>query len=200
MNKSYLFHDSWGPRLSVQVNDKDYELEHIYFYDDEGVITGLDYFEDNRTFRFDGETRLRRKINLSRRENFIIKNYHSIRGRRYDLYIYHENVDLRYDGKCVENSYYYDSDEVMFSHKYKRYILKDEIGGDYVHKEYIKSLSRKKDKLTVKANIILNELLGTSYHSIPEEELEQAFRKLRRVNEQLNRENKRLIYRELHNL
>lgn len=200
MNKTYLFHDSWGPRLSIQVNDNDYELEHIYFYDDEGVITGLDYFEDNRTFRFDGETRLRRKINLSRRENFIIKNYHSIRGRRYDLYIYHKNVDLRYDGKCVENSYYYDSDEVMFSHKYKRYILKDEIEGDYVHKEYIKSLSRKKDKLMVKANIILNELLGTSYHSIPEEELEQAFSKLRRVNRQLNRENKRLIYREQHNL
>lgn len=200
MNKTYLFHDSWGPRLSVQVNDNDYELEHIYFYDDEGVITGLDYFEDNRTFRFNGETRLRRKINLSRQENFIIKNYHSIKGRRYDLYIYHKNVDLRYDGKCVENSYYYDSDEVMFSNKYKRYILRDDTLGDYVHKEYIKSLSRKKDKLTVKANIILNELLGTSYHSIPEEELEQAFSKLRRVNRQLNRENKRLIYREQHNL
>ena len=199
---SVLYHaERWYRRLFVDIRHganntyNTYEIETIHFYDDDGnTLISFDYFNDDRDFTYDGETRLRRKLNFNRKENFIIKSDSNwSNDRRYDLYIYYRNTNLKYLGKEIKNEYHYNSDEVMWSYIYKKYSV-----DDYIHRTSIKSLSRKKSRLQGKYEDIVKKELYNSYvvHTKPDDEMKKVLKKLYKLNQRINKENERLILRE----
>ena len=195
---SMIWYGGHIPHISV--NNNDYVLENIFFYDDKGkIIISMDNFDDYHSFQFLNETRLRRKLNLNRKENFIIKHQKgAIRNNSYNLYIYLNNVSVKYVGKEIINRYSYGGDEVWWSSIYKTYVIHRNNDNDYIHREYLKTISHKKSRLENKVTeIICSELLWVnSFKPRPQEEIEKTLKKISKLNRRINEENKKLILRE----
>lgn len=194
---SLLYHNSHPHHLSIQVNDKTYNIDHIYFYNDGGIVMDLEYFQDDRSFQFRNETRLRRKLNLRRKENFLIKcPYISTVDNPYILYIYTGNVDIKYRGTEIKNTYTYEGN-ILISQKYKKYVL-----GNYVHYQYFKPLSRRLSRLTYKVEkIINNELLYIGdFKPLGEKKMQKTLRKIEKLNKKILKEEEKLKLREKLNI
>ena len=179
-------------RNLINVNDNVYSIEQIHFYNDDGIILSTDKKE--RTFTFRNETKLRRKLNLNRKENFIIKyEYKGIYKNPYDLYIYSDNVDMEYLGKNISKSCYFGTDDVYLCQSYHSY----RINGVIVKTKY-KTLSSKKSRLVAKVEyLIKKELLYIGdYRTLPEKELSDLLNRIFRLNKRIQKENDRLLLRE----
>ena len=165
----------------VIVNDKEYQIDKIIIYDGEKTLLKFGWFEQDQIF-LDTEIKLRRKINLTRKENFIIKSddpHKIFPKRRYTLYIHHKNIQISPQGITTTK---YDV--------YQNYNIIDSVGNIDKHQEHIKSLDTK--KLEIRANLenTLSEFKSKLfYHGpLPSEELEKSFTAIRNLNNDLEKE------------
>lgn len=190
---SLLYHEDYTPCLYLNVKNKPYKIHRIHFYNDDGVICSMNYFDDNPSFYYGNGTNLRRKMNMDRKENFIIKSKIPAYSNEYDLYICYENTDIKYQGKVIKNSYCYNSEDVVSSRLYKKYLI-----GDYTHFEYVTLLSGKKSRLMNKIELIIKkELLDISNFRIkPKKGMDEILKRISKLNERTYWENERLILRE----
>ncbi len=194
MTESILVQKPYFQYYMIMVNWKPYYIDHIWIYDDNKIICDLEYFQDGRIFKFNGETKLRRKKDLNKKENFIIKSpYISTVKNPYYIYIYYKNIDFKYLGTEIVNNYRYNSKDVFLSTKYKKYKL-----GNYVHYQYFRTLSHRKTRLEYRVTEMINkQLLDVGdYRHKPQKELMRILRKIAKLNARILFENEKLILRE----
>lgn len=117
--KNLIAQSWWNPFTALATNNKGYELNNVIIYNEDGIIveTGCGWFREqysnNNTFK-DGATidaiHLRKSIDLTKKENFIIKDSERSYETRYILYIYYKNVnfkalEIKRDGLWIEGLY-----------------------------------------------------------------------------------------------
>lgn len=88
--------------LNIMCSGKQYELDNIIFFNENGIITqtGRGCFDDNTEKNFEGTICRKMKVDFKMKDNFIVKSSEQgYFGTRYDLYIYEKNADIEYLGK-----------------------------------------------------------------------------------------------------
>lgn len=134
-------------------------LSDIIFYNEAGIIVnvGRGYFDDDNDsdFTFSGTVIKKIKEDFSKKQNYVIKDksFESIWDNNYILYIYVDNVELKYKG--VKKQY---------NSVYKIY----EVNGFTIEK-HIKMLN---DKIYEYKNIIETEIKKIEIYNLPLEETE----------------------------
>lgn len=180
MEKTKLFRTrSWYRPLFITVGDKDYELDDIKFFNENGVIVsiGSGFFEDDKEREFNGETIRKIKIDFSSKKNFIIKRSTNMWNNdiKYDLYVYEKNVDLQFMGKTKE---------LYFGDIYSIWKM-----NDYTFHIFERTLKQKLNSLNDKAEEIIKnnfaKCFGYLKTGVDEKELEEKFNELREVNKQI---------------
>lgn len=158
--------------LSVDVNDKEYEICSFIFYNENGVIFKHNYgFLDNdMEVNFDFEIKRKVKESFCNKVAYILKSS-SDREGRYDLYIHSDLVGLK--------SPKYKRQYSMILATYETNIK----GFDF--KIYVKSLDR---KLNIVKKQIEEEGKKLSSFIINSESLEDVIAKLQELQEQLKEE------------
>lgn len=163
--------------LFVMVGDKEYELDNILFFNDNGVIfeIGRGFFSDEKERVFNGETIKKIKLDFSCKKNFIIKtkkDYYSTEVR-YDLYIREENADIEYLGE----------EQYFFGDIYKTY----KVNGS-TERKYVRTLKEKINSLNDKAEEILKSLsneFGYNRYGMKEDILDEKLTELKNINKQI---------------
>ena len=123
---------SWYRCCAVECKDKldDYILDNIIFYNESGEVAkvGQGHFDNNEILEFKGEVIYRNKVNFERQENFVVKSKDSslFVDKRYILYIYINNVDLKYKGLIKDDGCVYKQYNVN-GIDFKVFDLKDKI-------------------------------------------------------------------------
>lgn len=117
--KNLIAQSYWNPFTAIATNNKGYELDNIIIYNESGIIaeTSCGWFREqynnNNTFK-DSATidpiHLRKSVDLTKKENFIIKDNDRTYETRYILYIYYKNVnfkalEIKTDGFWIEGFY-----------------------------------------------------------------------------------------------
>lgn len=123
--KNLLSQSYWNPFMAIATNNKGYELDNIIIYNEDGIITQTgggwfrEQYNNNNTFK-EGTTidpiHLRKSVDLTKKENFIIKDTERTYETRYVLYIYYKNVnfkalEVKKDGFWIEGIYTLDLPE-----------------------------------------------------------------------------------------
>lgn len=104
---------SWYKPLYVDINNKSYLLDNIIFYNDNEIVVEVckGYFENTEDLTIQGEVVRKLKVDLTKKQNFIVKckDKSFIDDEvKYTIYIYVGNVDLKYIGKEKRYDYLYD--------------------------------------------------------------------------------------------
>lgn len=189
-NTSHLFHERYGLALHIIIKNKNYTINKIHFYDDNGELFSMDYFRDNREFIYKGKTNRRLKVTFKYKDNFIIKSDESYwKEPYYELYIYTGNNPVTYHGRIVYNGWLN-----------KQWEIHDEFRENYIHLEHLKCkrdiINLLEDKVE---NIINKELIRLHrYNAKDPEELEKVFNKIRKLNSRILFHKERLKLREIH--
>ena len=102
--KNLIAQSYWNPFTAIATNSKGYELDDIIIYNESGIIaeTGCGWFKEqynnNNSFK-EGSTidpiHLRKSVDLTKKENFIVKDNDRTYETRYVLYIYYKNVNFK---------------------------------------------------------------------------------------------------------
>lgn len=102
--KNLVAQSFWNPFIAIATNGISYELDNIIIYNERGVLakSGCGWFKEqygnNNNFK-DGltieEIHLRKTIDFSKKENFIVKDNERTYETRYILYIYYKNVNFK---------------------------------------------------------------------------------------------------------
>lgn len=102
---------------TLSVNN--YRLSKIVFFNENGIITKINcgYFDDNKEREFNGTCVRKLKEDFKYKDNFVIKDFDTSLEKRYILYVYEKNVDLKYLGK--EKKYFGDIYSIWQVNDYK---------------------------------------------------------------------------------
>lgn len=168
---------SWYRPLYVDIADKSYLLGDIFFYNDNGIIVevGNGFFENTESLTIKGEVVRKIKIDLTKKQNFIVKykdKYYADDEVKYAIYIYADNVDLQYVGK-----------EKSYDYLYDKYIVN---GIEFTR--YIKDLSKNLNDINTKAELEVKKLTDIFRYGgrgIEESDLLTIFRNIQDYNRQI---------------
>lgn len=168
---------SWYKPLYVDIADKSYLLDNIIFYDDNKIITavGRGYFENAENLTIKGEVVRKIKIDLTKKQNFIIKykDKQFVDDEvKYIIYIYIGNVDLQYIGK-----------EKSYDYLYDKYIV-----NGVVFTRYVENLAKNLNDLNTKAELEVKKLTNIFRYGgrgIEESDLLAIFRNMQDYNRQI---------------
>ncbi len=102
--KNLITQSYWNPFTAIATNGKGYELDNIVIYTEGGILaeSGCGWFKEqynnNNSFK-EGATiediHLRKAVDFSKKENFIVKDNDRTYETRYILYIYYKNVNFK---------------------------------------------------------------------------------------------------------
>lgn len=78
-----------------------YSLSKIVFFNENGIITKINcgYFDDDKGRSFKGTCVRKLKEDFNYKDNFVMKDFDTSWEKKYILYVYEKNVDLKYLGK-----------------------------------------------------------------------------------------------------
>lgn len=102
--KNLISQTWWNPFTAVATNGNGYELDAIIFYNENGELaqTNGGWFQErynnNNSFKEGAtisEIHLRKNVDFSKKENFIVKDNERTYETRYKLYIYYKNVNFK---------------------------------------------------------------------------------------------------------
>lgn len=143
-----LFRTSILRTLSIEVNNKDYELHNIIYFNENGIITkiGSGYFDDDKERTYKGNCTRKLKVDFNFKDNFIVKAEEHYENR-YDLYVYEKNVNIQFLG----------NEQKYFGSVYSHWQI-----DDYELWRYEKSLKNNLSKLNEKAENLV-KLIGEEY-------------------------------------
>lgn len=129
----------YNPYVAITEKGNAYELENIKIYSENGVLleTGRGWFESNNDLG-DVEINtiyLRRKVDLTKKENFIIKeDQKSYRiENNYTLYVYYKNINCNFI-KFDLNNFWLESVFTIFNN----YEIRDVLGQRHKESDSIK--------------------------------------------------------------
>lgn len=168
---------SWYKPFYVDIAEKSYLLDNIIFYNDNGIIVevGNGYFEREQGLTIKEEVVRKIKVDLTKKQNFIVKHkdkWYADDEVKYAIYIYADNVDLKYIGKEVSCDYLYDKYSVN-GIEFTRYV--EDLGKN------LHSINEKAEQEVKK----LADIFRYSGKGIEESELLSIFRNLQNYNREI---------------
>lgn len=164
----------YRPLNVIDKNGKEYTLDNIIVYNDKGIVfqVGYGYFDNDEETTINGVVVKKIKETFKTKENYILKSLDSFGDNKYTLYIYIENIDLKYCGVFKKYDYLY--------YKY----LINGIGVEV----YKKSLSKKLNELNYKAELEVKKLQDIFRYNgkgYDEKELSKIMTNIKKLNKQI---------------
>lgn len=113
MEENHLFQENYFAKIAsvyLDRNGKNYQLVDLIIYNKSGIIlkTGAFVCDDIEKIKFKNPIFLKNSENFEIKCNYIIKNkaLSFKEDKRYNLYIYEDNIDYKYIGKVKKRNVY----------------------------------------------------------------------------------------------
>ena len=163
-----------------------FEIGNIIFFNENGIVCNSkkSFFEKFDLSQFYlGDIKLKRKIDFSCKDNFIISNKkdYSWEDTKYTLYINTKNIELKYLGKVAN--------ENIFGYVYSKWDL---CGKQFEIFEY--SLLDDRNKIFEQVKDITKKLYETFYYrnEISNEDLLNYFKEIKSLNNKIIKETEKI--------
>lgn len=131
--------EKWYRPLYITIENKDYLLSNIIFFNETGIILENEYgyFDNDKELEFEGKTSRKIKENFNLKENYIMKDKKDWGNNTYKLYIYEKNVKFKNTGVIKEYGFIYNTFLINDNIKAKQYIRNLE-DSEYKYQDLIK--------------------------------------------------------------